>query len=149
MNRENKDLSENSPEISAIEAALAELRPRREAGFVDEAKSQVKNELSGATRGGERATETVRIPLTHYIRIAQFNAAASGLFAGLFLCVLLGGWGVFFVLDRFYITPSQPVESGRATPSRSVQMLLVNEASLTPVERALFDELEKEISHGR
>ncbi|HIF30563.1 MAG TPA: hypothetical protein EYG03_16570 [Planctomycetes bacterium] len=37
----------------------------------------------------------------------------------------------------------------RNASQESVQMLLVNEASLTPVERALFDELEKEISHGR
>lgn len=149
MNRENKDLSEDIPEISAIEAALAELPPRREAGFVVEVKSQVKDELSGATREGERPTETeaVKIPLTHYIRIAQFNAAASGLFAGLFLGVLLGGWGVFFALDRFNLTQSQTVESRRAI---KVCPDVVGERSVTHSGgTSIFDELEKEISHGR
>jgi len=149
MNRENENLSESRPEISAVEAALAQLRPRREARFADEVKGRLKEALSGKTPASENLTATVKIPLTHYIRIAQFNAAAGGLLAGLFLGVLLGGSGVFFALNRFDTEPSQPMQSPRAARSSYVRMLLENEASLTPLERASFDELEKETSHGR
>lgn len=148
MSGENKDLSKNNPEISAIEAALAQLRPRREARFADEVKNQVKAELSGETPACENPTATVKIPLTHYIRIAQFNAAASGFLAGAFVGLLLGGWAVFFALDRIDKEPSHAVPSRGAMHSPLVRMLLVNETSLTPQQRALFDELEKEIRHG-
>jgi len=94
-------------------------------------------------------TATVRIPLTHYIRIAQFNAAAGGLLAGLLLGVLLGGSGVFFALGRFDTKHSQPVQSQYAARSPYVRMLLENDASLTHLERALFDALDKDPSHGR
>lgn len=149
MSRENKDISKNSPEISAIEAALAQLRPRREARFADEVKGRVKAELLGETPACENPMATVKIPLTHYIRVAQFNAAASGLLTGLFFGLLVGGLGVFFALDRSYIEPSHSVQSRRAMHSPFSRMLLVNEASLTPQERAWFDELEEEISHVR
>lgn len=143
MNREDKNLSKNSPEFSAIEAALAQLRPRREARFSDELKSQAKMELLG-----ESLTTRVNVPLTHYIRIAQFNAAASGLIVGLLLGLVVGGFSVFFALQRVYTEPSPPMQAGYTTHSPFVRMLLVNEASLTPQERAFFDELEQEIHHG-
>ena len=150
MNRENeRSLSESRPEISAVEAALAQLRPRREARFADEVKSRMKDALSDKTPASEDVTATVKIPLTHYIRIAQFNAAAGGLLAGLFLGVLLGGAGVFFALSRFDTEQSQPVQSPYAARSPYVRMLLENDASLTPLERALLDQLDKEPSHGR
>ena len=143
MNREDKNLSKNSPEISAIEAALAQLRPRREARFSDELKSQAKMELLG-----ESLTTRVNVPLTHYIRIAQFNAAASGLILGLLLGLLIGGFGVFFTLQRADTETSPPTHARDTTHSPFVRMLLVNEASLTPQQRAFFDELEQEIQHG-
>ena len=149
MNRENEDLSESRPEISAFEAALAQLKPHREARFADDVKGRLKEALSGKTPASEYLTATVKIPLTHYIRIAQFNAAAGGLLAGLFLGVLIGGSGVLFALNRFDPEPSQLEQSPRAARSSYVRMLLENEASLTPLERALFDELEKEPRHGR
>jgi hypothetical protein len=69
------------------------------------------------------------------------------LFAGLFLGVLLGGWGVFFALDRFNLTQSQTVESRRAI---EVCPDVVGERSVTHSGgTSIFDELEKEISHGR
>ena len=43
----------------------------------------------------ESQTTTVKIPLTQYIRIAQFNAAAGGLLVGLFLARSLAGRGSF------------------------------------------------------
>jgi hypothetical protein len=45
VDRENENLSESRPEISAVEAALAQLRPRREARFADEVKSRMKDAL--------------------------------------------------------------------------------------------------------
>ena len=149
MNRENEDLSQSRPEISAVEAALAQLRPRREARFADEVKSRIKDALSDKTPASENVTATVKIPLTHYIRIAQFNAAAGGLLAGLLLGVLLGGAGVYFVLGRFASEQTRPVPSSYAARSPYRHLLLVNDASLTPLERALFDELDKEPNHGR
>ena len=153
MDRENENLSENlsqsRPEISAVEAALAQLRPRRETRFADEVKSRIKDAFSDETQAPENVTATVKIPLTHYIRIAQFNAAVGGLLAGLLLGVLLGGSGVIFALGRFETKRSRPVQSPRAARLPYVQMLLENGASLTPLERALLDQLDKESSHGR
>ena len=149
MDRENENLSESRPEISAVEAALAQLQPRREARFADEVKSRMKDALADKTPAPENVTATVRIPLTQYIRIAQFNAAAAGLFVGLFLGGLLGGSGVFFALSRFDTERSQPVYASYDARSQYVRMLLDSGASPTPLERALFDELDKEPSHGR
>jgi hypothetical protein len=146
---DNESLSESRPEISAVEAALAQLRPRREARFADEVKNQIKDALSDKTPPPDNVTATVRIPLTHYIRIAQFNAAAAGLLAGLLLGAVLGGLGVFFALGRFETERSRPVHAPYDARSQYVRMLLENDASLTPPERALFDELDKEPSHGR
>ncbi len=122
MNSENEheNLSESRPEISAVEAALAQLRPRREARFADEVKSRMKDALSDET-------PTVKIPLTHYIRIAQFNAAVGGLLAGLFLGVVLGGAGVYFAMSRVEPEPTRPAPSPYA--------------SLSALERALLEEL--------
>jgi len=149
LDHQNENLSESHPEISAIEAALAQLRPRREARFADEVKSRLKDALSDKTRAPETVTATVKIPLTHYIRIAQFNAAAGGLLVGLFLGILLGGSGVFFALSQFETEQSQPVQWSYAARWPYARMLLENDASLTPLERALFDELDKEPAHGR
>ena len=79
-------------------------------------KSQLKDALSDKTPASENVTATVKIPLTHYIRIAQFNAAAGGLLAGLFLGVLLGGSGVFFVLSRF---DTEPIAAGAGVLCRA------------------------------
>ena len=87
--------------------------------------------------------------MTHYIRIAKFNAAAGGLLAGLVLGVLLGGSGVFFLLSRFDTGPSPAAPAPHAASLPYVQMLLENESSLTPLEQALWDRLDKESSHGR
>ena len=151
MNRENKnqDLSQSRPEISAVEAALAQLRPRREARFADEVKGRIKDAFSDKTPAPENAAATVKIPLTHYIRIAQFNAAAGGLLAGLFLGVLLGGSGVFFALGRVDKEQTRPMPSPHAAFSSYLRMLAENDTSLTPLERALFDKLDEESSHGR
>ena len=149
MNHENENLSQSRPEISAVEAALAQLRPRREARFADEVKSRMERALSGKTSASENVATTVKIPLTHYIRIAQFNAAAGGLLAGLFLGVLLGAAGVYFAMSRFDSERTQPVPSPYAATSPYVRLLLKNDASLTPLERVLLDELDKETSHGR
>ncbi len=149
MDREDENLSESRPEISAVEASLAQLQPRREARFADEVKGRIKDALSDKTAASENATATVKIPLTHYIRIAQFNAAAGGLFAGFVLGVLLGGSGVLFALSRFEAGQSRPVQARHLASSPYVRMLLESDASLTPLERALLDELDKEPSHGR
>ena len=145
MNREDENLSESRSEISAVEAALAQLRPRREARFADELKSRLKEAMSGKTPASGHLTATVKIPLTHYIRIAQFNAAVGGLLAGLVLGVLLGGSGVFLALSRFEARPTPPT----AYPARSFYACLENDPSLTPEERALLDQLDKESRHGR
>ena len=148
MNRENKNISENSPEVSAIEAQLAQLRPRREARFTDEVKCRMKDALTGETSDAQ--TAMVKIPLTHYIRIAQFNAAAGGLFAGLFIGLLLGALGVFFAMSRSDSGSPRPGPSPYAASSPYARLLLENDASLTPLERALLDELDiKEPNNGR
>ena len=149
MNGENENLSESRPEISAVEAALAQLRPRREARFADEVKGRLKEALSGKTPAPGDVTTTVRIPLTHYIRIAQFNAAAGGLLVGFLLGLLLGAAGVYFALGRFPAKQSQPAQATYAPTFPYVRMLLEHDASLTPLERALLDQLDKESNHGR
>ncbi len=123
MNSENEheNLSESRPEISAVEAALAQLRPRRETRFADEVKSRMKDAMSDQT-------PTVKIPLTHYIRIAQFNAAVGGLAAGLFLGVVLGAGSVYFAMSRVEPAPTRPAPSPYA--------------SLTALERTLLEELD-------
>ncbi len=149
MDDESQNLSESRAEISAVEAALAQLRPRREARFADEVKSRVKDALSDKPPASEEVTATVKIPLTHYIRIAQFNAAAGGLLAGLLLGVLLGGSGVLLALGRFDTGFARAVQSPHAARSPYVRALLENGASLTSLERALLDELDKEPRRGR
>ncbi len=149
MDRENENVSQSDPEISAVEAALAQLRPRREARFADEVKSRIKDELLDKAPVPDDLTATVRIPLTHYIRIAQFNAAAGGLLAGLFLGILLGGSGVFFALGRSETEQTGPSTSPNAAIPPYLRMLADNDTSFTPLEQALFAELEKEAGHGR
>ncbi len=77
------------------------------------------------------------------------TGAAGGLLTGLLLGVLLGGSGVFYALGRLERERSQPVQLPHASRSPYMQMLLENDASLTPLERPLFAELDKEPSHGR
>jgi hypothetical protein len=149
VDRENETPSESRPENSAVEAALAQLRPRREARFADEVKRRMKDALSDRTLASEDVTTTVRIPLTHYIRIAQFNAAAGGLLVGLLLGVLLGAAGVYFALGRFAAKQSQPLQPTQAARLPYVRVLLEHDASLTPLERALLDQLDQESNHGR
>jgi hypothetical protein len=142
----NENLLESRPDLSAMEAALAELRPRREARFADELKGRMKAALAGDSTASpsESQTTTIKIPLTQYIRIAQFNAAAGGLLAGLFLGALLGGAGVFLAMSRFASPPPQPVQAPYAARSPFVRRLLEADASLTPLQRALLKELYPE-----
>ncbi|MHB0961134.1 MAG: hypothetical protein ACYC0X_22010 [Pirellulaceae bacterium] len=149
MNRENEDLSQSRPEISAFEATLAQLRPRHERRFVDEVKSLMKDALSDETPVPENVTAMVKIPLAYYIRIAQFNAAAGGLLAGLFFGVLLGGAGVYFVMSRLQWKSTQPVQMPYAASSPHEQRLLQDDTLLSFRERALLLELDKDPHHGR
>ena len=110
-------------------------------------KGRLKDALADGSLASENVTASVRIPLTHYIRIAQFNAAASGLLAGLFLGVLLGGWGVFFTLSRFKREQLQTVRPTHATRSPYVRMLLEDNAPLTPLERVFLKELDDKEPH--
>jgi hypothetical protein len=144
----NDNALESQPEFSAMEAALAELRPRREARFADELKGRMKAALAGDSTASpsKSRTTTIKVPLTQYIRIAQFNAAAGGLLAGLFLGALLGGAGVFFAMSRFAFPPQQPVPASYAAASPFARRLLEADASLTPLERALLRELSPETS---
>ena len=141
MDREN--LSESRPEIAAVEAELAQLRPRRAARFADEVKGRIKDALSDKTSASGNAT-TVRIPLKHYIRIAQFNAAAGGLLVGCILGALLGGMGVYFALGRFRTNEPQPVQATYPARLPYARMLLEHDAVLTPLEQAFLDQLDKE-----
>lgn len=146
VDRENENLSATGPEISRIEAELAQLRPRREARFADKVKNRMRDALSDAQVSPE-ATATVKIPLTHYIRIAQFNAAVGGLLAGLLLGIVLGGSAVLFAVSRLQAQPVQPARFDARSPY--VELLAENGGSLTPLERTLLDQLDKETSHGR
>jgi hypothetical protein len=146
---ENEKLSESRPEISAFEAALGQLRPRRQARFAAQVKKRMQDALSDKTPASGDVTTTVRIPLTHYIRIAQFNAAAGGLLAGVVLGVLLGGASVYIALGRFEREEAAPIQSSYAARLPFVQLLLENDASLTPRERALLEQLSQEPRHGR
>ena len=143
VDRDNENQSKTGPEISRIEAELAELRPRREGRFADALKNRLRDELSGKSSASEEVT--VKVPLTHYIRIAQFNAAVGGLVAGLLLGVVLGGSAVLYAVSRLETRPVQPVQYDARSPY--VELLLENGRSLTPLERALLDQLDKEPSH--
>lgn len=105
--------------------------------------------MSDKTPVPENVTAMVKIPLTYYIRIAQFNAAAGGLLVGLFIGVLLGGAGVYFVMSRWESNSTQPVQAIYAARSLHVRRLLENDASLTPLEQALLDQFDREPRHGR
>ncbi len=142
---ERRDLSENPPEVSRIEAELAQLQPRREARFADELKNRMKDELTGKSAPSESVTATVKVPLTHYIRIAQFNAAVGGLLAGLFLGVILGGAAVLVIVSRLDIPSPRP---GPFNASASYPTPWGDSPSLTPLERTLLEQLEKEQRHG-
>jgi hypothetical protein len=147
----SEDLSEARPELSAVEAALAELRPRREPRFADDLKARIKATLSGdpVASPSDSQTATVKIPLTRYIRIAQFNAAVGGLLAGLFLGAIFGGAGVFLAMSRFESQPKQPVGSPHAAASPFARRLLEVDGSLSPLERALLEELSTETRDGK
>ncbi|MHB8863242.1 MAG: hypothetical protein ACYC6N_12600 [Pirellulaceae bacterium] len=146
---ENENLSESHPDVSAVEAALAQLRPRREGRFADEVKSRVKEALSDRMPASQDVTKTVEIPLTHYIRVAQFNAATGGLLAGLFLGILFGGAGVYFVMSRLQWKSTLPVQMPYAASSPHEQRLLQDDTLLSFRERALLLELDKDPHHGR
>ena len=147
MTREHEDLSPSCPEISAIEAALAQLRPRHDPRFADQVKHRMQEMLSGSTPPPENVT--VRVPLTHYIRIARFHAAAGGLLVGLVLGVLLGGAGVYWAQSRFDTEPSRQVLVPFSARLPYVQMLLEDDLPLTPLERAILDYSDKESRHDR
>jgi len=149
VNREDKDLSESRPEISAVEAALAQLRPRRERRFADDVKGRMKVALSDNTPAPAKVTETVKIPLTHYIRVAQFNAAAGGLLAGLVVGVLLGGASVYFAMQRSEAGPTWRMQEPYAARSTNAHMVREYSVSLTPTERMLLEHLDKEFLHDR
>ena len=149
MTREHEDLSPGCPEISAIEASLAQLRPRHQPHFADQLKNRMKDMLSGRTQPTGNVTATVRIPLTHYIRIAQFQAAAGGLLIGLFVGMLLGGAGVFWALSRREQAASQHVLVPYSARLPYVRLLLEDDLPLTPLERAILDEMNKESRDDR
>ena len=142
----NENLSESRPELSAMEAALAELRPRREPGVADDVKARIKAVLSSdpAASPSESQIATVKIPLTRYIRIAQFNAAVGGFLAGLCLGTILGGAGAFFAMRQLASEPKQPVRSPAAATLPFARRLLEVDGSLTPLERALVEELSRD-----
>ena len=147
----NENLSDSRPELSAMEAALAELRPRREPRFADDVKARIKATLSSdpAAAPSESQTATVKIPLNRYIRIAQFNAAVGGLVAGLFLGTILGAAGVLVALRQFASEPRQPVRSPAAATSPFARRLLEVDGSLSPLERVLLEELSTETRDGK
>lgn len=149
MTREHEDLSPNCPEISAIEAALAQLQPRHQPRFADQVKDRMQDMLSHRTPPPGNVTATVRVPLTHYIRIARFHAAAGGLLVGLFLGMLLGGAGVYWALSRFETEPSRQVLVPSSARLPYVRMLLEDDLPLTPLERAILDYSDKESRHDR
>ncbi len=145
-NHQSESRSESQPELSAMEAALAELRPRREPRFADGVKARIKDAMSGnlANPPTEGQKPTVTIRLTHYIRIAQFNAAAGGLLAGLVLGTILGGAGVYFAVSRFAAEAKPPGRPAYAAASPFARRLLEADESLTPLERALLKEIDRE-----
>ena len=149
MNHENENIPESRAEVSAVEAALAELRPRREGRFADAVKSRLKETLAEDAPAPEKSTATVRIPLTHYIRIAQFNAAAGGLLVGLFVGMVLGGAAMLFAVTRFDRGQSQQVVVPYPAPFPYVRMVLEDDPWLAPPERAILGRFDKEPSHGR
>ena len=79
MNGENanKDLSESRAEISAVEAALAQLRPRRQARFADERKDPVRQAIAQLPR---RDVEILLLKYTEnwsYEQLAQHTGASE------------------------------------------------------------------------
>jgi hypothetical protein len=149
MTREHEDLSPSCPEISAIEAALAQLRPRHQPRFADLVKNRMQDMLSSRTQPPGNVTATVRVPLTHYIRIARFHAAAGGLLVGLVLGMVLGGVGVFWALRGFETEPSEHVLVPYSARLPYVRMLLEDDLPLTPLERAILDQMNKESRDDR
>ena len=153
MNRESEDRRPQHAEVSAVEAALAQLRPRRDGRFADQVKNQMVAQLRGE-QAGSMATATVRVPLTHYIRIARFNAAMGGLVIGLLCGILLGGAGMYFLLDRLGPpTQAAPVpvtrsQSGAADPM-DLRPLLERYAASAPAVAKLLEELERDPHHER
>ncbi len=129
-----------------MEAALAELRPRRETRFADDVKQQIRDGLTGDDRPSlsQSDTATIKILLKRYIRIAQFNAAAGGLAVGLMIGFLLGGAGVYLAMSSADSGRTRPVRAPRATASPLVRRLLQADSSLTPLERALLEDFDEE-----
>ena len=65
----------------------------------------------------------MRVPLAHYVRITQFNAAAVGLLVGLFVGVLLAGAGCYLFLDRLVAERMHQIETEYAEQLPSARFL--------------------------
>jgi hypothetical protein len=129
-----------------MEAALAELRPRRETRFAEDVKSRIKEGRADdlASPLAQSETGTIKISLKRYIRIAQFNAAAGGLLVGLMIGLLFGGTGVYLAMKSVGSGGKRPIPTPHAAASPLVQRLLHADDSLTPLERALLEEWDGE-----
>jgi hypothetical protein len=141
MNSDKQNLSDHRPELAATEAALGGLTPSVSPDFTDELKQAVKREWSDEANAdqalpGDSRTQNVSVPLTHYIRIAQFNAAFLGMIGGLLIGVFLGGAGVYFVMDlsRQQTKKSQAIESPKLPTYAEYRKILQDDPALRAME---------------
>lgn len=123
MTREDENLSQVDPKVAAVEAAWAQLRPQRQEQLAKAIKDRIDTALSDPPSSAATATTTVRVPLAHYVRLTQFNAAAVGLLVGLFVGVLLAGAGCYLFLDRLVAERMRQIELQYASQLPSARFL--------------------------
>lgn len=146
MTREDESLSQVHPEVAAVEAAWAQLRPQRQERLANTIKDHIDAVLLEQRLPAAASTTTVRIPLAHYIRLTQFNAAAAGVLVGLFVGMLLAGAGFYFMLDRLVAERVRQVQTQYTAHSAFVRFIS-EQGEPGPVWDQTFNEPSKPRGH--
>ena len=139
MMHDNGPTAGETPATTAMEAALAELKPRRNAGFADHVRRRMRDEWLGQPS----PTDMVKISLERYVRIERLNATVLGVVVGLFFGVCLGVAGTLILVRT--IGDSQAPEPRRVyvLPRSYAETLLEDPNALTPLERSLLEHYQE------
>jgi ElaB/YqjD/DUF883 family membrane-anchored ribosome-binding protein len=143
VTREDENLSQVDPEVAATEAAWAELRPQRQEQLAKAIKDRIDTTLLDLPSSAAAATKTVRVPLAHYVRLTQFNAAAVGLLVGLFVGLLLAGAGCYLFLDRLVAERMRQIELQYASQLPSARFLREQGEPGLAWDQMYFEPLER------
>jgi len=143
VTREDENLSQVDPEVAAAEAAWAQLRPQRQERLAKAIQDRIDTALLDPPSSAAAATTTVRVPLAHYVRLTQINAAAVGLLVGLFVGVLLAGAGCYLLLDHLVDERMRQIELQYASQLPSARFLREQSEPGLAWDQMYFEPLER------